>query len=92
MSGIGGSDSKRSGISRRTYVSNFASALGCTYELMMSKNRTAMRKRKAEAEHAARLVQECEAMETEIAMLKNKRSPTEVSSREQSDLCRMLIM
>ena len=51
-----------------------------------------MRKRKAEAEHAARLVQECEAMETEIAMLKNKRSPTEVSSREQSDLCQMLIM
>jgi len=44
-----------------------------------------MRKRKAEADHAARLVQECEAMETEIAMLKNKRSPTEVSQpRTQS--------
>ena len=92
MSGIGGSDSKRSGISRRTYVSNLASALQNNNGLMSSRKRTAMRKRKAEAEHAARLVQECEAMETEIAMLKNKRSPTEVSSREQSDLCRMLIM
>jgi len=39
----------------------------------------AMRKRREEAELAAKLSKECEAMETEIAMLKNKRSPTEVS-------------
>ncbi|GEM07475.1 hypothetical protein Rt10032_c03g1492 [Rhodotorula toruloides] len=31
----------------------------------------------SEAEHADRLMRECEAMDTEIAMLKNKRSPTE---------------
>lgn len=37
-------------------------------------------RRTEEAEHAARLLRECEAMETEIAMLKNKRSPTEVCS------------
>ncbi|GAA5829125.1 hypothetical protein JCM5353_005295 [Sporobolomyces roseus] len=43
-----------------------------------------MRKRKAEADHAARLVQECEAMETEIAMLKNKRSPTERVTLDQA--------
>ncbi|GAA5943599.1 hypothetical protein JCM3775_005822 [Rhodotorula graminis] len=34
-------------------------------------------RRNAEAEHAARLLRECEAMETEIAMLKNKRTATE---------------
>ncbi|GAA5997805.1 uncharacterized protein JCM10292_006826 [Rhodotorula paludigena] len=36
-----------------------------------------LKRRNDEAEHAARLVRECEAMETEIAMLKNKRSATE---------------
>ncbi|GAA5943878.1 hypothetical protein JCM1841_004228 [Sporobolomyces salmonicolor] len=36
-----------------------------------------MRRREQEAQYAAQLVRECEAMETEIAMLKNKRSPTE---------------
>jgi hypothetical protein len=39
-----------------------------------------MRKRREEAEYASRLARECEAMETEIAMLKNKRTPTEVRS------------
>lgn len=33
-----------------------------------------------EASVAAQLLHECEAMETEIAMLKNKRSPVEVRS------------
>lgn len=47
--------------------------------LIRSINELAMRKRREEAEYAARLSKECEAMETEIAMLKNKRSPTEVS-------------
>ncbi|PRQ76054.1 hypothetical protein AAT19DRAFT_13076 [Rhodotorula toruloides] len=36
-----------------------------------------LQRRTREAEHADRLMRECEAMETEIAMLKNKRSPTE---------------
>ncbi|BGP15866.1 hypothetical protein JCM10213_005648 [Rhodosporidiobolus nylandii] len=41
-------------------------------------------RRTQEAEHAARLLRECEAMETEIAMLKNKRSPTERLTLEQA--------
>ncbi|GAA5970977.1 hypothetical protein JCM11641_004530 [Rhodosporidiobolus odoratus] len=41
-------------------------------------------RRTREAEHAARLLRECEAMETEIAMLKNKRSPTEHLTLEQA--------
>ncbi|GAA5928313.1 uncharacterized protein JCM15063_003847 [Sporobolomyces koalae] len=36
-----------------------------------------LRKQREQAEYASRLVRECEAMETEIAMLKNKRSPSE---------------
>ncbi|GAA5970391.1 hypothetical protein JCM3765_005683 [Sporobolomyces pararoseus] len=43
-----------------------------------------MRKRREEAEYAARLAKECEAMETEIAMLKNKRSPTERITLDQA--------
>ncbi|GAA5987806.1 hypothetical protein JCM5350_005370 [Sporobolomyces pararoseus] len=43
-----------------------------------------MRKRREEAEYAARLSKECEAMETEIAMLKNKRSPTERITLDQA--------
>ncbi|GAA6010762.1 hypothetical protein JCM11491_002934 [Sporobolomyces phaffii] len=43
-----------------------------------------MRKRREEAEYASRLARECEAMETEIAMLKNKRSPTERITLDQA--------
>ncbi|GAA6012987.1 hypothetical protein JCM10207_008404 [Rhodosporidiobolus poonsookiae] len=43
-----------------------------------------LQRRTQEAEHAARLLRECEAMETEIAMLKNKRSPTERLTIEQA--------
>ena len=35
-------------------------------------------KRADEAEKARELLRECEAMETEIALLKNKRTPAEV--------------
>ncbi|GAA5860994.1 hypothetical protein JCM8547_008001 [Rhodosporidiobolus lusitaniae] len=41
-------------------------------------------RRTEEVEHAARLLRECEAMETEIAMLKSKRSPTERMTIEQA--------
>ncbi|GAA5848705.1 hypothetical protein JCM3766R1_006417 [Sporobolomyces carnicolor] len=43
-----------------------------------------MRKRREQAEHAARLARECEAIETEIAMLKNKRSPSERITLDQA--------
>ncbi|BGO93871.1 hypothetical protein NBRC10512_006119 [Rhodotorula toruloides] len=42
-----------------------------------------LQRRTQEAEHADRLMRECEAMETEIAMLKNKRSPTERLTTDQ---------
>ncbi|GAA5906034.1 hypothetical protein JCM6882_003541 [Rhodosporidiobolus microsporus] len=42
-------------------------------------------RRSEEADRAARLVRECEAMEMEIAMLKNKRSPTERLTIEQAN-------
>ncbi|GAA6027397.1 hypothetical protein JCM8097_007828 [Rhodosporidiobolus ruineniae] len=44
--------------------------------------------REQEVSHAAQLLQECEEMEREIAMLKNKRSPTERLTIEQaSNVC-----
>ena len=42
-----------------------------------------MLKRADEAAKARELLRECEAMETEIALLKNKRTPAEVSNRSQ---------
>ncbi|GAA6053063.1 hypothetical protein JCM3770_000366 [Rhodotorula araucariae] len=41
-------------------------------------------RRNDEAEHAARMLRECEAMETEIAMLKNKRTATERLTIDQA--------
>ncbi|GAA6059294.1 hypothetical protein JCM10212_006687 [Sporobolomyces blumeae] len=43
-----------------------------------------LKRKREEAEYAQKLVRECEAMETEIAMLKNKRSPTERMTLSQA--------
>lgn len=43
-----------------------------------------MQKRQREVEYVSRLSRECEIMETEIAMLKNKRSPTERITLDQA--------
>jgi len=41
--------------------------------------RSGLLKRTEEAAKAREVLRECEAMETEIALLKNKRTPAEVS-------------
>lgn len=64
-------------------------SLGMAYPELTQPTQSELNRKTQQAELADQLMRECEAMETEIAMLKNKRSPSEVR-RPQSFTARRL--